>query len=461
MTKQEKKEFKKLDTDAQAEQFIALFWARRDPNLETSVNEFKRDFDQRVAAADKLYGFAKTPGWESDRGRTLILMGNPTKRSFQSAGQVNDNIMGTSGNPATGQAGSGAFQENGGGEIWEYGPETLPPGTKPDHVYFVFRESRMGYGDYTLDRADRTNAQAMRLLAEAPERTVLHPKLTEVPSVGIVAGSKNATPDQLAVFAAADKPWPEGAGFVSREGALSASDHPFWLWLQLPDGVPAASQAVGRVTNAATGEVVGTFALDAKPVSVPSGRGYEFSFPLAVGEYRIDVALLGANGPLAVKTFDGKVEGIPGDGEYLSPFLWGADVRQDTGAKLGDPFDIGGWHIIPRVGNTFTTDESVNYFCTILRPTLDEQGKGKFEITLALYMGERKLTETPPQPAQISHIHGDLWMFGHGLPLQNFRQGGDFKLVVTVKDTLSNVSKSTEIPMTVEKLGEKQGASAK
>lgn len=452
MTKQDKKEYKKLDTDAQAEHFIALFWARRDPDLGTLVNEFKRDFEMRVAAADKMFAFGKVPGWDTARGRTLILMGKPTNRSVQAAGQARENLPGA----------EGAEESGGGGtEVWDYGPEALPQGTKPDHIYFIFRESRIGYNDYTLDRRDPRNAEGIRLLADAPERDLLHPKLTEVPSIGLVVGSKAATPEQLAVLAGAEKPWPEGAAFLTDQGAMSAGQHPLWLWVQLPDRIPAASQAIGSVTTAGSGENVGTFAVGVQPIAVPSARGYEFSLPLDAGEFKVDIALLGPDGPLAVKSIDATVKAIPAEGEYISPFIWGAEVQKNLNAKLSDPFDIGGWHVIPRVGDAFTTEESLNYFCTILRPTLDAQGQGKFNLSLALYFGQRKLTETPPQPAHISQIGGGLWMLGNSLPLQNFHKSGQYRLIVTIKDTLSNASRSTEIPLNIETVGEKEATQEK
>ena len=48
-TKEEKKEFAKVSSEAQAQAWVELFWARRDPDLNTPINEFKLDFEQRVA----------------------------------------------------------------------------------------------------------------------------------------------------------------------------------------------------------------------------------------------------------------------------------------------------------------------------------------------------------------------------------------------------------------------------
>ena len=39
-TDDEKKAWKSITTDAQAEAFVKLFWAKRDPEIKTPVNEF-------------------------------------------------------------------------------------------------------------------------------------------------------------------------------------------------------------------------------------------------------------------------------------------------------------------------------------------------------------------------------------------------------------------------------------
>ena len=52
MTKEEIAQWKAITTDEQAEKFIALFWARRDPTPATPQNEFREQFELRVKQAD-------------------------------------------------------------------------------------------------------------------------------------------------------------------------------------------------------------------------------------------------------------------------------------------------------------------------------------------------------------------------------------------------------------------------
>ena len=83
MTPDEQRQWKQIATDEEAENFILLFWARRDPTPGTPVNEFKNDFDARVEFADEHFadrdstGAVITRGAMSDRGRVLMVMGFP------------------------------------------------------------------------------------------------------------------------------------------------------------------------------------------------------------------------------------------------------------------------------------------------------------------------------------------------------------------------------------------------
>ncbi|MGE5235867.1 MAG: GWxTD domain-containing protein [Acidobacteriota bacterium] len=453
LTKDERKAYEKIQADAEAKAFIDLFWAKRDPDLNTPVNEFKLDFDQRVAAADKMFGTEKIPGSMTDRGRTLIIMGRPNHVANLPAGSVQG--------PGLGEGGGPTMEERGATEVWEYRDEKLPKGVKATQVYFVFVESRVGTNDFVLDRTDRRNILAMKLLADAPETSLLHPKLTEVPKPPYLPGAKAPTSQQLAVFSSPTKPWPQGARVFAVEGMQSEAMQPLWVYLELPSAVAPASEAIGRVRAAADGREIGSFVIPVKPNAVHDGNAYEFSLPVAAGTYSVDIALLDASGPLAVTNIDATSEAPPADGPYISPFYWGVDVRQDAQAHLGDPFDVGGWHILPRLSNTYSPTESLAYFCYVLRPSMEEpaapadsqapkpEAKPAMTVSMALFMGDKKLNERPPEAANLSHVYNDLWMFGSGLPLHIFRKSGEFRLEITLTDSKTKVSRTVKIPLMV------------
>lgn len=60
--------------------FIEDFWARRDPNPATPVNEYKEEFYRRIAVANRLFSGGGSPGWLQDRGRVYVTLGPPDNR---------------------------------------------------------------------------------------------------------------------------------------------------------------------------------------------------------------------------------------------------------------------------------------------------------------------------------------------------------------------------------------------
>jgi GWxTD domain-containing protein len=76
ITDEERKAFKKLETDDERERFIEEFWRRRDPDPDTEENEFREEYYERIAYANEHYA-SGIPGWKTDRGRIYITWGKP------------------------------------------------------------------------------------------------------------------------------------------------------------------------------------------------------------------------------------------------------------------------------------------------------------------------------------------------------------------------------------------------
>ncbi len=77
VTDAETQTFSQLNTDEEREQFIEAFWQRRDTKPKTKENEFRREYYGRIAYANQNFGFGKTAGWLTDRGRIYITHGKP------------------------------------------------------------------------------------------------------------------------------------------------------------------------------------------------------------------------------------------------------------------------------------------------------------------------------------------------------------------------------------------------
>ena len=89
ITDEERKAFKKLETDDERERFIEEFWRRRDPDPDTDENEFREEYYERIAYANEHYA-SGIPGWKTDRGRIYITWGKPDEvESHPSGGNYN------------------------------------------------------------------------------------------------------------------------------------------------------------------------------------------------------------------------------------------------------------------------------------------------------------------------------------------------------------------------------------
>ena len=89
ITDEERKAFRKLETDDERERFIEEFWRRRDPDPDTDENEYREEYYERIAYANEHYA-SGVPGWKTDRGRIYIQWGKPDEvDSHPSGGTYN------------------------------------------------------------------------------------------------------------------------------------------------------------------------------------------------------------------------------------------------------------------------------------------------------------------------------------------------------------------------------------
>lgn len=161
MTKQDQQQWKKLETDEEAAEFIELFWARRDPTPGTPRNEFREEFQARVAYADQVYRSARTRGALTDMGRVYLLLGPP--REARNLGLEGEGTM----------VSGGVMSRALGRQTFTY--DNAIRLNLTGEINFV-QNSR---GEYKLDFQKGGVAGA---LTTAINRAVVNPNLKEVPN---------------------------------------------------------------------------------------------------------------------------------------------------------------------------------------------------------------------------------------------------------------------------------------
>jgi hypothetical protein len=181
------------------------------------------------------------------------------------------------------------------------------------------------------------------------------------------------------------------------------------------------------------------------------GGVFELSVPIESGKWTLDVALASERGPLAVTSAEVEAADIPPDGTVITTFIWGTEVRQEPDSEFGDPFNVGGWRVIPVLDPRFSTtdSDSINYMTYVLDPVLGDDGEPHFEASISLFKDGARVARTPWNPAILSKITDGVWMFGSGLSLGRFKQAGVYALKVELKQTADGATGMVEIPFEI------------
>jgi hypothetical protein len=193
--------------------------------------------------------------------------------------------------------------------------------------------------------------------------------------------------------------------------------------------------------------VDGTFALAVEGHSCAKGTYYELTVPAPLGTSTLELALAAAGQPVAVRSLElVREEEAPG-APHLGPVLAGAEVQEVGEFEAGTPFVFGGYHLILRADGEYDWNESLNYFCLVVRPGLGEDSQAEVTVQERFRLGGRQAPAQPARPAQLSPVAPNVYMIGSQLPLSAFLHGGEYTLKVTVKDTISGVERATELPL--------------
>jgi len=181
MTSDERDAYERLSDTVARSEFVSEFWKRRDPNPETPENEFRDEFERRVAFADQRMAQDETRGSLTDRGQVFVLLGPPTyigRRPLRTGEDANDedgmkiytdqdvwnNLHGKTGAAAaiawdkmSGPNNALPSSDGNYREIWHYRREALPKGISYHEVDFDFI-TKKGYGKNVLQRDGQTLA---------------------------------------------------------------------------------------------------------------------------------------------------------------------------------------------------------------------------------------------------------------------------------------------------------------
>jgi GWxTD domain-containing protein len=186
LTAQQQEEFSRLGDPVSQAEYVSHFWKTRDARPETPDNEFREEFEKRVAFSDAMFGYDEVPGSMTDRGMVFILMGPPTyvgRKPLTAADDADDpewlrrqrsHVIWTSSAPVNRAQGTGRAdlspprsvdEASNWREVWHYRREHLSKDVPYLQVDFDFVTKR-GYGKSVLQR----EAQILDTLERAKAR---------------------------------------------------------------------------------------------------------------------------------------------------------------------------------------------------------------------------------------------------------------------------------------------------
>jgi GWxTD domain-containing protein len=495
MTKEETAKWKTITTDEDAKAFVALFWARRDPTPDTPRNEFREEYERRVATADKNFATEKKRGALTDRGEIYILFGKPTKME-RTGTQREGALPGISGGIAPSRDlpneqpnsmstpgkmddfAAGGSTKNTEGQVWTYDGQISRDLFAQGRTQLRFSD-RDGKGAFTLAR-DTANVGAAR--QRAIEQTIKQPNLTVAPTFAATeaaplpdtpaAPPTELTTDSLktavAEFKASSKnpyakqsyaTWGE---FVTAEGEYFV---PVQLYVPKSAGItPEQSLTFFGVVQDESGKNVAAFEEPAKLTDSKSDVFVDRSLLLVpAGKYRGVFGLAENGKPVTMVATDMQLAGsLDKDAAGISPLILSNNVYPLKEAqRANDPYAFGGLKVVPKGDRAFTPADELWYFFELRHPGVSEapapaadgsaapeatpapapKVQVKIEVTGTTTDGKPVKMAAPPREIEAVEVKGVPGHFGvgHAIPLASFKPG-DYTFNVKVIDTVKKTS---------------------
>jgi GWxTD domain-containing protein len=474
MTKDEKAEWKKVANDADAQKFVYLFWARRDPTPGTARNEFKESFDQRVAYADDHFAAGRLRGSMTDPGRVIIVLGPATRMSssqrdnqpekFDSPTATGSPALGGRANPEDAVTGTTARMMM----VYERTKVValgFPEGTPDFEVGFTDqfgnKQWKLSPGRYDIyglmnkmveKAVVNPTANVPPVITSEQTTTTKQTTTTTTPAPATAKGALTTAALQEAIAAqkGGTSTIDKGTSASYAEFVSPSGDFYVPVGILVPKSANLAADAVDTVfgqVEDGSGKVVTTFEEPVKPTMSNGALFADRSVTLPTGKYTAVIGVAKAGTPVAISSESLDVTEAPKDVEGTARMVLTnnlAEISEAAPEKTG--FAFGKMKVIPTF-NFAKTDDLI-LFLEVHNPGIDPASNGpKLQTKLELSGG--KLTKPIPRQlmdAQVAPLSGKpgpgQYAIIDSIPLGQIPSltPGDYTLKVKVVDTVTKQS---------------------
>jgi GWxTD domain-containing protein len=453
MTNEEKAAWAKVSSDDAAAAFIKDFWARRDP-------AFHQEFDAKVKYADEHFKSGRQRGATTDRGKTMILFGAPT-RVVKEGGQQR---QGGAFDDTTTTAGGTGFHENETArQTWIYEGDASQKVFGIPRTEITFTD-QFGNGDFRMSTA-RVDVAAMQqkviaaslahapAAAQQPPAAVPQPAAVPAPALPADALKTQALRDAIAAQKAGSSTLKKG-GVVYAEFVAPSGDFYVPVGIIVPKGDGVSGEAYDTVfgqVEDASGAVVASFEQATKPTVYKNGVFADRALTLPTGKYTAVVGLAKAGTPVVIGSKAIDVNSVAKDATGTSRLI----VTNDL-VELGEPapektgFAFGKTKVIPTA--EFSKNDNLIFFVEVHNPGIDPvTNQPKLQASLDFSGGKfkkpisRPLTEQPVAPLSGKPGAGQYAVID-SIPLSEIKnvEPGDYTLKMKIVDTVTKQSYTIE-----------------
>jgi GWxTD domain-containing protein len=460
-TDAEKKDWKNVADDADAEKFVALFWARRHPNIEAGPrNVYRERFEALVKLADEKFTLSRKRGALTERGKALILIGPPAEvRGAAAPGAANT------------FSGSDERKSPGGDTsvLWTfvYDKAHLPPWADVQSQEIRFSvDAAMGV-DSLVD-----TSVARRLEAKAAQVALVNPDRKELP---VYKTKEQIEAEEKAAVEAAKGPALTPASRAAIDGLAKEPFGPLALLpLAYGDGgtrlsvqLYAPAAAVGAasgvrlaiVARGADGTEAARVDEDAKLLKTHADFFADRTLRVTPGAYDVAAVLLDAAGKVLVS---GRrpVTVPPLPTEFsASPLVVAVNDFPVDAPKADDPFTFSARRFVVKGDGRLDASDGLSYAVRIYNPPVDAVNRTvTLRRTIKLKPKGQPPIDVPTPPEEPAKVpdekeNGALVLdLAGGIIESNLGQylkPNDYELRVTILDTASQKKLDLVAPFTV------------
>ena len=452
LSDEESERYGRLATPEARESFVERFWKRRDPDPATPENEARERFGALCEKANREFAESSSPGWSTDRGRVLILLGEP--------------------DAVRRDAGEARGRDR---EIWTY--DHPPGGGAPIEVFFY----RNPAGRFTLDpegqsagtnredpvERERTRQQLRQQLRSENPRLPLA-ALEQLTDLLLTSRHDTSFPFDVGREpplrrgrSRAEAPPAEQTeadlDFTMNEEAFffEAADGSVLALLALefrppavvaPEGRPAAPAAAYEARAWIVDESGGVGALETPEpideVRMEAREGPGDGSVLFVGRVHLEAGSYGlrfsvhdrAQGILAVRSVDLDVPEL-GSGRFTASSIVPADHFGPAREGTASLFAVGSEEVIPRPGGRFRRAEPLRLYLQVYGAASDPKSrKSRVDVKFRFLLKNRGGFKRHGKPLVIAGAEGAS--MGLALPVGDW-PAGEYRVVVELHDRIS------------------------